>query len=134
LIGDRDFADRRPPAGLQHFPADLANPDLEYSGIYEDGWIGEHAYAVVAGGPTGQLVLEGSRTATPGGRLEVRVDGRRVVDRTVRPEPFSIRARVPASRLPRKIELRLSGVAPLPAPDGRPVSALLSYLGVVPGR
>ena len=26
------------------FPADLTYPDLEYSGIYEDGWIAESAF------------------------------------------------------------------------------------------
>jgi hypothetical protein len=35
------------PSRLEEFPASLTNPGLEYSGIFEDGWISETAYVIL---------------------------------------------------------------------------------------
>lgn len=47
LIDARRYAQMQPPASIEHFPADLANPTLQYSGVYEDGWISDRAYFVL---------------------------------------------------------------------------------------
>lgn len=54
LMSAEQFARLAPPAKLDSFPDDLAQPDLEYSGIYEDGYCSEHAFAYLGsgGGPT----------------------------------------------------------------------------------
>ena len=36
---------------VSQFPADLANKALEYSGLYEDGWMAEHGFLRLAGPP-----------------------------------------------------------------------------------
>ena len=38
LLSDTDYAHLTPPSFVQQFPADLLNPQLEFSGVYEDGW------------------------------------------------------------------------------------------------
>jgi hypothetical protein len=35
-----------PPTSISNFPTDLSNPDLIYSGIYEDGWQSKKNYEV----------------------------------------------------------------------------------------
>lgn len=129
LVDTATYARRRPPAALHSFPADLGNPDLEYSGLYEDGWVGERAWVRLAGGPAGTLVIEGSKHGVRG-TLRVRVDGRRFVGRQLASGPFSVRVSIPASRGPRRVELALTGLGRLSGGDRRPVAARLSYLGL----
>jgi hypothetical protein len=121
----------RPPAALQHFPADLGNREVEYSGLYEDGWAGERAYAVLAGGPAAELVVEGAVYGAPR-TLHLQVDGRPVARRALAEGPFSVRVPVARSSAPRRVELRFDAATRLPAPDLRPVAAQLSYLGFTP--
>ena len=51
LVSPAQYARLRPPTAIRNIPADLANPALEYSGIYEDGWLSQTSYARLAGGP-----------------------------------------------------------------------------------
>lgn len=49
----------RMPQSIADFPRDLANPDLFYSGIYEDGWMSEDASAeLTSAGTSGRLALD----------------------------------------------------------------------------
>lgn len=47
LISEEEYQAITPPSQLRQFPADLANPSLEYSGIYEDSWISERSFFVL---------------------------------------------------------------------------------------
>ena len=131
LVSASEYADLRPPLTLSSFPADLANRDLEYSGIYEDGWVGEDSYAMLAGGPTADLVVRANVPAGAGGALKVLLDGRVIASLVDAPGPLSLRVRVPASNSRRRVELRFAGSIKLGAPDLRPASAHLSLLGFV---
>ncbi len=123
----------RRPSVLRNFPGDLANPNLEYSGIYEDGWMAGACYAVLAAGRAGDLVIRAQVPPAPGGqRLQVLVNGRQVVSRQVPPGHLEWRIRIPASRAPRRIDLRWGATPRLPAPDSRTMSAQLQLLAVVP--
>lgn len=121
------------PKVLQHFPADLANPKLRYSGIFSDGWLKRQASIVLAGGAAADLVL---RVEVPSGgqALQLMVNGRTLATRKVTPGRLELRLPVPASRLPRRIELRWAFASRLPAPDVRSASALLQFLGIVPRK
>lgn len=121
------------PKVLQHFPADLANPKLRYSGIFSDGWLKRQASIVLAGGAAADLVL---RVEVPSGgqALQLMVNGRTLATRKVTPGRLELRLPVPASRLPRRIELRWAFASRLPAPDVRSASALLRFLGIVPRK
>ena len=133
LLSDAEYARLQPPAALRSFPVDLANRDLQYSGIYEDGWVGERAYAVLAGGPDADLVVQGNpRRTRAGAHLVVALDGRIVGRRALAAGPFTLRVPAPASRAPRRVELRFDAVGPLSGADPRPASAHLSFLGFAP--
>jgi hypothetical protein len=131
LVSEVEFDHLRPPLALSRFPADLANEDLEYSGIYEDGWVGEDCYAVLAGGPAADLVVSGEVPVGAGKHLEVLVGGRVIASVAAPPGALSLRLRVPASRSSRRVELRFAASIKLRAPDLRPASAHLSFLGFV---
>ncbi len=131
LLSAAEYGRLSPPLALQSFPADLANPNLEYSGIYEDGWIGEHSYATLAGGRAADLQVRASVPVGAGKHLEVLVGGRVVASLPLAAGPLSLRVPVPASRTPRRVELRFAATVHLKPPDLRPASALLSFLGFV---
>lgn len=134
VITDADYRRLHPPRALTSFPRDLANPDLQYSGIYEDGWVSEHAYAILGGGPAADLVVEGDVPQGAGGRLDVLLDGRSIAVEVLKPGKFTVRVAAPASQAPRRVELRFSSAPQLPEPDGRPAAAFLRYVGFESGR
>jgi hypothetical protein len=63
--------------------------------------------------------------------LRILVDGRQVLSRTVEPGALDVRAPVSGSGSKHRVELRWEGAESLPAPDLRPVSAQLKFLGLV---
>jgi hypothetical protein len=133
LVSAASYRKLQPPAAIAAFPRDLTNPSLQYSGLYEDGWVGPDAYAVLAGGGHQDLVIQGSVPQGGGGRMQVLINGRRVYAGDAKPGPLSVRVSVAPSSGQRRVELRFARTLRLPAPDLRPVSALLSFLGFVKG-
>jgi hypothetical protein len=131
LVSQAEYAHLHPPLALDNFPTDLANESLQYSGIYEDGWIGEDSYAVLAGGTAADLLVRGEVPAGAGKHLEVLLNGRDVVSVPVPPGVLDIRVPVPASSSNRRVELRFAASIKLKAPDLRPASARLKFLGFV---
>jgi hypothetical protein len=132
LISSAQYARIRPPLAIRNIPADLADPNLEYSGIYEDGWIGKTSYAQFAGGPKADLVV---RALVPSGedaqRLQVLVNGVPLAGRSVKPGLVDLTFPLPSSTGWRKVELRWANARRLPAPDGRSVAAHLTFFGIV---
>ena len=121
--------------------------ELEYAGIYEDGWVSEHSICKLAQPtPASQAVVKGEVPRLPNGdpyfetRAQLFVDGKLVAEQTLKPGAFELRGDVPAEASEsasthhvRKIELKFSRYQNLPMvdgyPDGRPVAAMLKYLG-----
>jgi hypothetical protein len=61
LVSEAEYRARRTLPALRAFPADLANPDVEYSGLYEDRWVSEAAsVSLAAGGSPSMLVVRGT--------------------------------------------------------------------------
>ena len=132
LVDDGAYRSSKAPASIRQFPSDLANPDLEYSGIYEDGWVGEESYVLLAaGGPT-KLVVRADVPDRPAQHLHVTVDGKPVFSESVKPGRLNVIVPLPASEARRRVALRWATSAPLRAPDLRPVAALLRFVGLVP--
>lgn len=131
LVSPAQYRDFRPPMAIRRFPADLANPNLEYSGISEDGWVAAASYVQLAGGPPTRLAIH---AVVPPGRQEQRVrivvNGRVIASRNVEPGLLDLTIPLPASSGRRKIELRWLSVVRLPLPDGRTVTARLTFLGL----
>jgi hypothetical protein len=131
LVSDSAYQHLRAPHALTRFPADLHNPGLEYSGIYEDGWLSDDAYALLAGGPRTRLV---AKVEVPGGyparTLRILLDGHTIAERKVGPGNTTVTVPIAASPARRRVEFRWSRPIKLPAPDGRSVGGLLVRLGV----
>ena len=128
------------------------NPELEYSGIYEDGWVSEHSFCRLSqrGGaaPAGtRAAVKGEVPALPGGDpnfetlAELCVDGRIVAREVLRPGDFELSGDVPPATTPEAgsihaVELKFSRLQHVPMnngdPDGRPVAARLHYVGLTP--
>jgi len=134
VLSERDYARLSPPSALRSFPHDLANPDLEFSGLYEDGWIAEQAIFHLTQPPnTRSFLLRGTVPNIKPNfqtKLTILLDGREIARRTLSPGPFEIRAPLtPAPPARRRVDLRFATTERLPVPDRRPAAALLSFLG-----
>jgi hypothetical protein len=122
------------PAGIQKFPADLASPNLEFSGIYEDGWLGEEGFIVLSSACSGKVVFRGM---FPNGLglsdvdLTLTVAGGEPLVKHLLPGPFEVV--VPADKGRSRIEFKFSEIGRLPSGDGRPATALLSSVSIVAG-
>ena len=136
-IGEADYARMHPPQKLEHFPEDLENSDLEYSGIYEDGWVAEDSYMVLSKSDTADAItirlsvptLQGKASASV---LVVQADGQEIGREALTggDVEFCMPVRSPAPAAGRhRIELRFDRAANLPAPDFRPVSARIRSIG-----
>lgn len=163
VISEEQYRAMALPTRLEHFGCkwyqlaahDLRKPDVEYSGLYEDGWVAEHAYARLAEpGEACQIVARGvgGPQADPATQRwgELLVDG--VVAARSRVVPglyFELTAPMPppvtptgtaraaapeagSTGRPRCVELRFSQVERLQAPDNRPVAARMEYIGFKP--
>ena len=134
LISEQQYANMKPPSFLGNFPADLANPNLEYSGLYEDGWVAEAAYLYLTQPDTASpLVIRGSVPIIDkpsfSTELIVLVDGQELARKVLLPGEFELRLPVPSVVGRRRIDLRFSTLQVLPAPDRRPAAALLKFIG-----
>ena len=115
------------PSALRSFPADLSDERLEYSGIYEDGWLSEHGFLVLSGkSKTKRMMIRG---LIPGGMgldavyAYVKINGGSSIGRMLNSGEFELE--LPASEGQQRLEFSFSVSKPLPGGDGRPVSALL---------
>jgi hypothetical protein len=155
LVSEEQYAAFKPPSEIAVFAYnrnDLRDyPQLEYSGIYEDGWVSEHSFCRLSpragSSAASQAVVKGEVPALPGGDpnfetlAELRVDGSAVARELLRPGDFELRGDVPAATASaanptHAVELKFSRFQHLPEnngyPDGRPVAARLHYIGLQP--
>jgi hypothetical protein len=106
VVPAAEYGRLRPPTQIAHFPADLANPALMYSGIYEQGYVGDDSYATLAGGGDARLDIQGTAlAASHPRRLEVKLNGRQILSKQIDPGPLNLEVPVPKSRSPRTVEL-----------------------------
>jgi hypothetical protein len=134
VISDDDYAQLRPPSAITAFPDSLNVPSLEYSGLYEDGWTGEDAYAVLQQPPDSQLLqvrgmLPLVTSDYRGSGVSVLLDGREVANVWVDQGEFTLCVPVDRAEGRRRVELRFAQPQQFPDGDSRPVGALLRYLG-----
>lgn len=133
VISEAEYRSLRPPAAIARFPADLRNHALEFSGIYEDGWISEHAVAWLTA-PNGARALTVRGTipeigdAAPS-EIALRVDGFTRAAQPLLPGNFEIRSEERGDGRRHKVELIATRGLRLPGADHRVVAAHLTYAG-----
>ena len=132
LLTEQKVAELVAPPSVDGFPRGLFARGLLFSGIYEDGWMGEIAkLRLGAFGENRELRIRGSLPALSslaGTVVEVRVDGEPILKRRIEPGDFDLRAML-SSAGTHWIEIRADRVDRLPAPDGRVASLLLQWIG-----
>jgi hypothetical protein len=134
LISEQEYRSFKAPASLRRFPADLATRHLEYSGIYEDGWVSERAFFKLAPHATARhLVVRGfvPKAGSDGfrSRLELAVDGTPVARRELGVGPFEIKVPAGATRGRHRIDLSFDRVQRLAGDDGRAAAAKIEFIG-----
>ena len=129
LVSESDYRRRDAPANLHRFPADLANTQLEYSGMYEDGWMADKGYAILSPRRAHELVVRADVLPGLDQHLQVLIDGKRVASRNVKAGLLELHLRVPAGTANRRVELRWTHVKQLGPKDPRPAAARLLFLG-----
>jgi hypothetical protein len=134
VISDEDYQRLRPPSAITSFPDSLNMPTLEYSGLYEDGWTGEDAYAVLQQ-PAGSNVVE-IRGMLPlvtsdftGTQVHVRVDGRELANTWIPQGEYTMCVPVDQAGGRRRVEIQIDKPQQFPIGDSRPVGTLLRYFG-----
>jgi hypothetical protein len=127
---DASLADTA-PSKVQSFPADLSNHNLEFSGFYEDGWVGDRGFLKLHSDAAGSAVIRGTFPAGIGidsVELSMTVGDGEPVRRTLAPGPFVISA--PAPKGSSRIAFEFSKIGKLPGADGRPAVALISSVAI----
>lgn len=131
LISEEEYINLKAPSKIDSFPTDLADPNLEYSGIYEDGWISEDAFFNLNQPKNSKLVIKGEFPQIHANqtKLSISVDGTKIYDERLIPGIFKIKLIVPNKPGRRKIELHFANTQLLPNGDNRPVAAKIEFLG-----
>lgn len=134
LISDDQYLALIPPSALNRFPLDLTNKNLQYSGIYEDGWISETAFFVLTKPSEAKtLVVSGiipkiidSDFFTD---LTISLNGKTVSVKRLGLGNFKFNIPVVSSKTMNRIDLSFSNYQRLPGEDGRFIGSKLEYLG-----
>ncbi len=134
-IDEGQFDAMRPPAMVSHFPADLRDTSLEYSGIYEDGWVSESSFLRLRQ-PENCPVLR-IRSRQPGlsplaSALRVVVGGVTVAQVALKMGENDLKIPLVGQSGIQRVELHFDRATRLPSPDNRPASALLRSVGFEP--
>ena len=120
------------PSSITDIKVALADPTLRYSGIYEDGWIGQNGFARLAADRPGKVEF---RAMMPGGigltkdEITVAVEGGESVTRSV--VPGDIAVDVPVAAGPHRISWHFATAGVLPDGDDRAAAASLRSLAIV---
>jgi hypothetical protein len=122
------------PSKVDRFPSDLANKNLEFSGIYEDGWVGDNGFVVLSSSNPSKAIFRGlfsNGLGLDGVDLTVDVEGGASVRKHLEPGPFELE--VPAKSGKSRIGFHFSAIGRLPSGDNRPAVALLSSVALESG-
>ncbi|MBI5689435.1 MAG: hypothetical protein HZC55_05005 [Verrucomicrobia bacterium] len=126
------------PARLQRFPQDLVFArGLEYSGIYEDGWLSPESEFVLAGAPASGIVRvrgfvpELAGIPSLGGTLIARVGDQEFTLPTAQ-GAFDWLLPVPAAAPTTRLRLHFLHHGRLPGDDARPAGGKLELIDVLP--
>lgn len=134
LISEEQYQSLQPPASLQKFPADLANKNIEYSGIYEDGWISERSFFVLSAQPASKfLVVKGTvpqiKDPNFSSVLNVSLNGKVTAQPKIGLGNFEVKVPVSALQSRQRVDLVFTNYQQLPGADGRITGGKIDFIG-----
>lgn len=134
LISDSEYEQLTPPSSIQHFPEDLKNANLEYSGIYEDGWLSEDvALRLTQLQPKTKLTIQGSlptfREKSTPIFMTVYIDNEKISEKQINSGPFQFQLDAPNGNIKRNVKLHFSDQFSLPKGDDRLVAVKIDIIG-----
>jgi hypothetical protein len=140
VVTESQYANIKRPTSITSWPAGLlSNPNLEFSGIYEDGWISNQAFVVLGKAKSGdQLQITGQipglpRFAASGDELRVLLNGKCIYQRHLKPGNFEVANTFAADSAENRLEFFFDRMDQLPAGDDRPVSAQIFQIAIKGG-
>ena len=131
LITESQYLNLERPTSITSWPAVLSNPSLEFSGIYEDGWISNRAFVVLGKAKAGdRLRITGQIPSLPrfvasGVDLSVLLNGNLIYQSHRKPGTFEVASAIAADGTENRVDFIFDKMEHLPAGDDRPVSAQL---------
>ncbi len=137
LISAEEYEQLMPPSFVNHFPGDLQNTNLEYSGIYEDGWFSEDATIKLSQfHPKTKLTIQGflpefSQLNSPL-YMTIYIDNEEKREIKISTGTFQFFIDVPPGNVKRNIRLHFSQHYMLPKGDDRPVAVKMELIGFKP--
>jgi hypothetical protein len=139
IVTEEQYRRMPRPSSIASLPGDLyANPGLEYSGLFEDGWLGDRAYVNLAGSRQGDVVtFKGIIPDLPDFRtngviLTMTIGNAAPEPVLLHPGKFTLNRFVPADCDITKIDLHFSKAETYGAADGRQLTAFIEELSVRP--
>ena len=127
-------AGANPPSSIEKIPGDLKNPGLQYAGVFEDGWLSESpSFVLSQPDESNALIIRGAIPDLGNAgfvtQLQASVDNRLVGGENLGVGNFELALPLPPGSGPRRIHLTFSDKQSLINGDGRPVGALLQFIG-----
>jgi hypothetical protein len=134
LISEAEYQAMKPPAAVSRFPSDLANRGLEYSGIYEDGWISERAFFMLTPQvDTRYLIMKGMvpLIKAPDFRstLTISIDGRELVKQPLGLGAFEVKVPVSLDAQRHRVDISFDRYQVLSGDDRRATGGKIEFLG-----
>lgn len=135
LISNAQYDAMRPPLQLNKFPDDLADKNLEFSGMYEDGWVSESSYFVLSPPDVGDsLNVKGSIPLINDRDfltlMTISINGKEINKKLLGVGDFSLSLPIEKPMYGRqRVEIRFDRDQILPGADARVVGGKLMGLG-----
>jgi hypothetical protein len=138
IIDESELSPELVPSSLINFPKDLQDPYLQYSGIYEDGWVGKDSYTILKNGTSNRLTIKGLipnliKNDQFKSAIHIKIDGIEVYSKLMKTGYFELN--IPTEYLSKealhKISVNFDHDRLLPKPDLRPASAQITFLGFI---
>jgi hypothetical protein len=140
LVADAEYSKLVRPLALDSWPKSLLDTrSVEYSGIYEDGWISDRAFVVLGQANVGdKVVIAGAvpnldRFVKSGNDLRVILNGKQVYSGRILPGAFNIDVPIAGNVSESRLEFAFGSMVKLPSGDERPVAAQLRRIAIIKG-
>jgi len=138
MVPESEYRSLVRPRAVTSWPVGLLeNPGLEFSGIYEDGWVSDQATLILGKAAAGEkLVIRGAlprltRFTKFGNSLTVLLNGKPIYAGPIQLGEFQIGHTFNESSSENRLTFSFTQMDNLPHPDDRPVAAQLQSVAIV---